>query len=212
MYQPAHFEEKRAEVLRRLMHEHPLGTLVTMGPRGLEANHLPQEYDPEPAPLGTLRCHVARANPLWHEFSPDCEALVVFQGPSTYVTPSWYPSKQETGKVVPTYNYAVVHAYGPIRIVEDRAWLRALVERLTTRHESSRAVPWKVGDAPEDYLETMLRNIVGIEIPLTRISGKWKASQNRTAADRAGVADGLRELEGPEAKALAAMVENAPRK
>ena len=212
MFQPAHFEEKRPEVLRELMRLHPLGTLVTLGADGLNAEHLPMLYDEPPAPFGTLRCHVARANPVWREFSASCEALVVFQGPSTYITPSWYPSKQETAKVVPTYNYAVVHAYGPIRIIEDRVWLRALVEKLTARHEATRREPWKVGDAPEDYLDTMLRNIVGIEIAVTRIAGKWKASQNRTAADRAGVISGLRELDSPAAKAMAGMVENTLRK
>jgi transcriptional regulator len=212
MYEPAHFEEKRPEVLRALMRAHPLGTLVTLGADGLNANHLPMLYEEQPAPFGTLRCHVARANPVWREYSASCEALVVFQGPSTYITPSWYPSKKETAKVVPTYNYAVVHAYGPLRIIEDSVWLRSFVEQLTERHEALRSVPWKVSDAPENYIDTMLRNIVGVEIPLTRITGKWKASQNRTTADRAGVVNGLRERDDPDAQSMAGMVEDTLRK
>ena len=192
MYVPAHFEETRFEVLHQLIHEHPLAALVTLGPAGLEANHIPLELDPAPAPLGTLRGHVARGNPVWRELSRDVEALAIFQGPQAYISPAWYPTKRETGKVVPTYNYAVVHAYGPVRIIEDRAWLRGLVERLTTRHEAGRPGAWKVTDAPADFVEQMLGAIVGIEIPLTRLVGKWKVSQNRPAADREGVVQALR--------------------
>jgi transcriptional regulator len=191
MYLPPHFEEQRPEELRRLMLAHPLGELITFGPRGLSADHVPMEFDPEPQPLGTLRCHVARANPLWREHQQEVEVLVVFQGPSAYVSPSWYPSKQETGKVVPTYNYAVVHAYGSLRVVDDPVWLRAQVDRLTQRHEAVLPKPWSIADAPEDYIQSMLRAIVGIEIEVTRLSGKWKISQNRSLADRAGVARGL---------------------
>src|SRR5215470_8004937 len=139
MYMPAHFEETRPEVLRRLIHDHPLAALVTLGSDGLNANHIPMELDADPAPLGTLRGHVARANPVWRDFSPGVDALAIFQGPQAYVSPGWYQTKQETGKVVPTYNYAVVHASGPMRIIEDRAWLRAFVERLTNRHEAGRS-------------------------------------------------------------------------
>jgi transcriptional regulator len=191
MYLPRHFEEQRPEELRRLILAHPLGELITLGPRGLSADHVPMEFDPEPLPLGTLRCHVARANPLWREHNLEVEALVVFQGPSAYVSPSWYPSKQETGKVVPTYNYAVVHAYGSLRVMDDPVWLRALVDRLTQRHEAVLPKPWNIADAPEDYVQSMLRAIVGIEIEVTRLAGKWKISQNRSIADRAGVARGL---------------------
>jgi len=206
MYLPSHFEEKRAEVLRHLMCEHPLGTLVTLGPQGLNAEHVPQEFDPNPAPFGTLRCHLARANPAWREHAKEVEALVIFQGPSTYVSPSLYPSKRETGKVVPTYNYAVVHAYGPMHIVDDAVWLRGLVDRLTRRHEAGRAQPWKVADAPEDYIEAMLRAIVGIEIPITRIAGKWKMSQNRPPPDREGVAKGLAAADDADAVAVSQLV------
>ena len=209
MYVPAHFEEKRFEVLHELIREHPLAALVTLGPGGLDANHIPLELDPEPAPLGTLRGHVARGNPVWREFSRDVEVLAVFQGPQAYISPAWYQTKRETGKVVPTYNYAVVHAYGPMRIIEDRAWLRGLVERLTNRHEAGRPGAWKVTDAPADFVEQMLGAIVGIEIPLTRLVGKWKVSQNRPAVDREGVVKALSGLGNDEARAMSGLVDNA---
>jgi transcriptional regulator len=185
---------------------HPLGALVTLGAGGLEANHLPFEIDPDPAPFGTLRGHVARANPVWRELSRGADALAIFQGPATYVSPSWYPSKQEGGKVVPTWNYAVVHAYGPLRAIDDAAWLRAFVERLTDRHESGRTAPWQVSDAPADYVDKMVTAIVGIELPVARLVGKWKVSQNRPAPDRAGVVAGLEQDGGDAARAMAALV------
>jgi transcriptional regulator len=208
MYLPSHFVETRAEVLQDLIHAHPLGTLVTSGPNGLEANHVPFEYDPLPAPLGTLRAHVARANPVWREFSREIEPLVVFQGPQTYITPSWYRTKAETGKVVPTFNYIVVHAYGSMRAIEDEAWLRDFVGKLTQRFESPRAQPWSITDAPEDFIAKQLGAIVGIEIQLTRLIGKWKTSQNRPAADRKGVVTGLRDSDDPAARAMADAVES----
>lgn len=209
MYLPSHFEETRVEVLHRLIREHSLGALVTLGSQGLNANHVPFEIEATPAPFGTLQCHVARANPVWRDFSKDSEALVIFQGAQAYISPGWYPTKKETGKVVPTYNYLAVHACGRMRVVEDRAWLRNLVERLTNRHEAAMPVPWKVTDAPDDYVETMLGAIVGIEIPVARLLGKWKASQNRPAADRTGVAKGLSEIEGEDAAAMARVVKEA---
>ena len=209
MYVPAYFEETRPEVLHELIFEHSLAALVTLGSGGLNANHIPIELDPGPAPFGTLRGHVARGNPVWHDFSRDVEALAVFQGPQVYISPSWYQTKRETGKVVPTYNYVVVHAYGPMRIIEDRAWLRGLVERLTNRYEAGRAVPWKVTDAPADFVEQMLGAIVGIEIPLTRLRGKWKVSQNRPPADLDGVVKGLREMTDRDAQAMSGLVEKA---
>jgi len=209
MYVPAHFEETRPDVLGRLIHDHPLAALVTLGRDGLSANHIPLELDPEPAPLGTLRGHVARANPVWRDFSRDVEVLAIFQGPQAYISPAWYETKRETGKVVPTYNYVVVHAYGPLRIVEDRAWLRALVERLTNRHEAARPEPWKVTDAPAGYIEQMLGAIIGVEIPLTRLVGKWKVSQNRPAVDRDGVVSALGEMDDQNARAMSALVKKA---
>ncbi len=206
MYTPPHFRETRVEVLRELIRSHPLATLITLGPDGLEANHIPMEIDPEPAPFGTLRGHVARANPVWRASVKDVDALVIFSGPETYVTPSWYPTKQESGRVVPTWNYAVVHAYGPLRPIEDVAWLRDFVSRLTDRHEGGRVAPWKVTDAPADFIERQLNGIVGIEVPVRRLEGKWKVSQNRGASDRAGVVTGLRESNDPMERVMADLV------
>ena len=206
MYLPKHFEETRVEVLHGLIHAHPFAALVTLTPAGLDANHIPFEVDPEPAPFGTLRGHVARANPVWREFSRDVEALVIFQGPDTYVSPAWYPTKQETGSVVPTWNYAVVHAHGPLRVIDDRAWLRAFVTKLTNRHESARREPWHVTDAPAEYIDRQLGAIIGLEIPITRLVGKWKMSQNRPAQDRAGVVDGLTRERDTSGAAVADLV------
>jgi len=211
VYLPAHFEETRPDVLHELIRLHPLGTLVTCGPGGLNANHVPFEYDPQPAPLGTLRAHVARANPVWREAGA-VEPLVIFQGPQAYITPSWYQTKQQTGKVVPTFNYLVVHAYGRLRAIEDSAWLHDFVARLTARFEAPRAQPWAVTDAPEDFIAAQLRAIVGIELSLTRLIGKWKTSQNRPAVDRAGVIEGLRASGDAVAQAMAAAIDqSAPR-
>jgi transcriptional regulator len=203
MYLPRHFEETRVAVLHRLIEERPLGTLVTATRDGLEASHLPFEIDPDPAPFGTLRGHVARGNPQWKAFARDVDALVVFQGPDAYVSPALYPSKQADARVVPTWNYVVVHAYGPLRVIDDPKWLRGFVERLTNRHERARPDPWKIADAPADFVDKMLRGIVGLEIPIRRLAGKWKLSQNRVPADRLGVAAGLEDAE------LAALVRQA---
>ena len=192
MYLPTHFEEKRPEVLHELVRAHPLGLLVTHGVAGLQANAIPFVLDADPAAgPGILRGHVARANPVWHEASREAESLVVFQGPQAYISPSFYASKVEHGKVVPTWNYVMVQARGTLRAIDDAAWLHAFVTRLTERHEAARAKPWAVSDAPADYITSMLRAIVGIEITLSSLTGKWKVGQNRSAADRAGVAQGL---------------------
>ena len=206
MYLPKHFEETRVDVLHELIRAEPLGALVTMMPGGLDANHIPFEVDPEPAPFGTLRGHVARANPVWRDASPDAEALVIFQGPGAYISPSWYPTKKETAKVVPTWNYVVVHAHGALRVIDDRAWLRTFVERLTNRHEAGRREPWQVTDAPADFIDAMVGAIVGIEVPIARLIGKWKVSQNRPEADRDGAAAGLREDGHAAAAAMAELV------
>lgn len=209
MYQTPQFEEMRAAVMHELIRMHPLATLVTLGSSGLEANHIPLEFDPHPAPFGTLRGHVARANPVWHDHAAAQGALAVFQGPQIYVTPSWYVTKKESGKVVPTWNYAVVHVQGPLRVIEDRTWLRNFVSQLTDRHEGARKMPWKVDDAPAEYIEQMLGAIVGIEIPIATITGKWKVSQNRTVADREGVVQGLAQSSGEDAAAMAGLVRQA---
>jgi len=196
MYLPAHFEESRPELLHALLRRHPLGLLVTQDAAGtLGANSVPFILDTDPAGgPGILRAHVARANPVWREARGDVDALVVFQGPQAYISPAFYPSKAEHGKVVPTWNYVMVQARGRLRAIDDADWLRAFVTRLTERHEAPRTQPWAVSDAPAEYIATMLRAIVGIEIVLTELTGKWKVSQNRSAADRAGVARGLGDM------------------
>ena len=192
MYLPRHFEQHDAQALRALMREHPLAALVSHAGGEITADHVPLEYVADAGEHGTLRGHVARANPLWR--SADGSAvLAIFRGAQAYVSPNWYPSKAATHKVVPTWNYAVVHAHGVLRAVDDAPWVRDFVTRLTARHESTLPAPWAVNDAPEDYVQQMLGAIVGIEIPLTRLIGKWKVSQNRSAADRDGVVAGLRE-------------------
>ena len=193
MYLPRHFAEDDLATLHALIRAHPLGTWVTRGddvPGGITADHVPFMLD---ADHGVLRCHVARANPVWQRVAanPDAASLVVFQGADAYITPSWYATKREHGKVVPTWNYATVHVHGVARVIDDAAWLRALVETLTTKHEAPRAQPWAVSDAPEDYVDALLRAIVGIEIPIASIVGKWKVGQNHPAANQRGVADGL---------------------
>jgi transcriptional regulator len=193
MYLPAHFEERRAGVLAELVGSHPLGLLVTQSTAGeLSANPLPWLLETDPDGTTWLRGHVARANPVWREARGDVDALVVFQGPQAYVSPSFYASKAEHGKAVPTWNYLMVQARGRLEPIDDAAWTRALVTRLTERHEGARAVPWAVTDAPADFVDTMLRAIVGVQLRTSALVGKWKASQNRSAADRAGVAAGLR--------------------
>ncbi len=217
MYLPAHFEERRADVLHELVRTHPLGQMITLDAGGgLQADAIPFVLDADArvaadaagdvagattaGAVGILRGHVARANPVWREARTDVEALVVFQGPQGYVSPGWYPSKLEHGKAVPTWNYVTVQARGTLRAIDDPAWLRALVTRLTQRHEAGQARPWAVTDAPPDYIAAMLRAIVGIEITLTSLVGKWKVSQNRSPADRAGVVQALR---GADATAAA---------
>ena len=189
MYLPKHFEQPDHAALVALMLERPLATLVVATPDGPTADLIPLEYIDGAGPHGTLRGHVARANPLWKHAG--AQALVVFTGPDAYISPGWYASKREHGKVVPTWNYTMVQARGALRVHDDAPWLRALVGRLTERHEAAHAQPWSVSDAPEDYVQQMLRAIVGIEIELVSLVGKWKVSQNRSAADRAGVAQGL---------------------
>jgi transcriptional regulator len=190
MYLPPHFEQHDPAALHALMREHPLATLVSRSEDGLTADHVPLEFDATAGACGTLFGHVARANPLWR-VSAGAPVLAVFSGAQAYVSPSWYASKAATHKVVPTWNYTVVHAHGVLDIVEDAPWLRALVGRLSDHFEAPRPAPWSVNDAPVDYVQQMLRAIVGIRIPLTRLVGKWKVSQNRSEADRQGVAEGM---------------------
>lgn len=193
MYVPAHFDEPRPEVLQRLIAEHPLGVLVTQGDGGLDANHLPFEFEPGVGTTGLLRAHVARANPLWREVRSGAEVLVVFRAEQGYISPNGYPSKHELHKQVPTWNYRVVHAHGRLAIRDDERFVRGLVARLTRRHEASQDRPWKMGDAPSDYIDAMLKAIVGMEIEVTRLVGKFKLSQNRELRDRLGAAEALKQ-------------------
>lgn len=209
MYVPSQFEESRIDVLHALMREHALGTLVTLGADGLNANHIPFELDAGHAPFGVLRAHVARNNPMWRDCSTAVEPLVVFQGAQTYISPSLYATKKDDGRVVPTYNYMVVHAYGKLRVIEDPEWLRGLLARLTDRHEAGRAQAWKISDAPAEYIDKLLPAIVGIEIPITKLVGKWKVSQNQPKVNRVSVELGLKEAGGEQALAMADAVARA---
>jgi transcriptional regulator len=211
MYNPSHFTEERIDVLHELMRTYPLGTLVTLEREGMNANHLPFEIigPSVDAPFGTLRAHCARSNLLWQNLEPSNESLIIFQGAQTYITPSWYEEKKLSGKVVPTYNYAVVHGYGKLRIVDDPQWILNLLHRLTKHHEDTQANPWQISEAPESYIEKMLAAIIGIEIPLTRLTGKWKVSQNRPEQDRINIAAGLRASADQNAHEMAALVETS---
>ncbi len=208
MYLPAHFVENRPEVLRALVLARPLGLLITQDAAGrLDANPLPFLLDTDPAGgPGVLRGHLARANAVWREARIDRPCMVVFQGPQAYVSPSGYASKREHGKVVPTWNYVMAEARGSLRAIDDPVWVRALVSRLTDRHEATLAAPWSIGDAPVDFVEAMLGAIVGIEIVLDSLVGKWKMSQNRSAADREGVASMLAATPEADARAMADLV------
>ncbi|MBU3887574.1 FMN-binding negative transcriptional regulator [Methylosinus sp. KRF6] len=206
MYLPDLFHEQDVETIAALIEAHPLGALTRIVNGAIVADHIPFLFD---AKANVLRAHVARANPLWRDFDFASEALAIFTGLDHYVTPSWYATKRETGKVVPTWNYEAVHVYGRLRAIEDANWIRALLRDLTARHESPRPAPWALEDAPDDFIDAMSKAIVGIELSITRIEAKRKLSQNRNAADRAGVIAGL-EAEGGEtaermAKAMAAL-------
>ena len=205
MYQPPHFREDRLDVQHALIGAHPLGLLVTAGPDGLQANFIPFLVDAKASERGTLRAHLARANPQLRALAAVDECLVVFQGPQHYISPSLYPTKQETGKVVPTWNYITVHAWGRPQVIDDAAWLRQQIDDLTVHNEQSRAAAWNVSDAPESFIAAQIKGIVGLEIPIARIEGKWKVSQNRPAIDQAGVVDGLRGL-GSDAEVMANLV------
>lgn len=204
MYRPPAFREDRPELLHAAIRAHPLATLVTHGPSGLTANLVPFTLVTAGDGPDLLRAHLARANPQLADLRAGGEALVIFQGPQAYVTPSWYPAKREHGKVVPTWNYILVQAHGRPRVIDDAAWLRAQIDALTAQQEADRQDPWAVADAPPDFVAAQLKGIAGVEIAIDRIEGKWKASQNQPAANREGVAAGLRELD-PASPMAAAM-------
>jgi transcriptional regulator len=205
MYMPEQFREERAEVLCAFIARHPLGALVATGPEGLIANHIPMLWHPQPDGTGVLSGHVARANPLWKLLAPHSPVLVIFTGAVHYITPSWYPAKQVDGKVVPTWNYSVVHAHGAIRFLRGAPEALATVRELTEHQEAARPAPWAVSDAPAEYLEAHLKHIVPFEIAVTRLTGKFKASQHRAADERASVAAALR-AEGLSAEAIGELV------
>lgn len=205
MYIPQHHEERRVEVLHALIRSHPLATWVTLAGGELVANQVPFLLD---ASRGLLLAHVARANPVW-KTAADQPSLLVFHGPQTYITPSWYPGKHEHGMAVPTWNYVVVQARGRARVIEDRDWLLAHVSALTDAQEAAQALPWKVSDAPADFITRMLGAIVGIEIPVDSLTGKWKVSQNRNAPDRLGVVAGLMGRDDPQSAEMAALVRDS---
>ncbi|MFZ6734336.1 FMN-binding negative transcriptional regulator [Undibacterium sp. Ji42W] len=209
MYMPGHFSEERIEVLHALIQAHPLAALVSLQDGELEANHIPFIISPPAAdaPYGVLRGHVARNNPVWRNAGSGQDALLIFQGAQAYISPRWYEEKQRSGAVVPTYNYAVVHAHGPMRLVEDRQEFLSLLNDLSDNFEYKFDQPWRVSDAPAEYVDRMMDMIVGIEIPVRRISGKWKASQNKSTQDRVSMVDGLRGQHDPASHALANVME-----
>ena len=206
MYLPPHFNIEDLTRQHDLIQAAPLGLVISHGPQGLTANPIPFVLDRDKGPSGTLRGHMARSNTQWAEFLNSPQALIVFSGIDHYISPSYYPTKQETGKVVPTWNYIQVHVYGQVEIHQDADWLRAQIGALTHQHEQPRAKPWAVEDAPDTFIAQQMRAIVGIEIRIDRIEGKWKLSQNRTAADQQGVHDGLSQEKNPAAQAMAAMI------
>lgn len=191
MYQPQHFREERLEVLHGLVRSHPLGAVIVSSANGFEANHIPFLINPGQGPFGRLEAHIARANPLCALAEIGVPCIVLFQGPEHYITPAWYATKRETGKVVPTWNYAVVHVHGTLRVEKDPAFLHAQITELTRTHEEKREQPWAVTDAPEEFMHAQMKGIIGITIEIARIEGKWKVSQNRPIADRNGVVEGL---------------------
>ena len=191
MYIPPHFAETRPEALARIIREHPLGILVTQGPEGADADHLPFEFNPSAGPHGVLSAHVARANPVWQRCPTGSPVLVVFRGAEGYISPNWYPSKHEAHRQVPTWNYEVVHAHGTLTVHDDERFVRGMVGRLTRRHEADEPRPWKMADSAPAFIDGMLRSIVGIEVTITALVGKRKLSQNKDERDRLNAADTL---------------------
>ena len=206
MYIPAHFAIERPDQMLAIIEQHPLGALVTSGAAGLDANHIPFEFDPNQGPFGVLTAHVARANPVWQQCKDGAEVLVIFRGNESYISPNWYPSKHETHRQVPTWNYEVVHAHGRLRIMDDEKFIRGVVARLTREHEATEPRPWKMGDAPKDYMDDMVSKVVGIEIEIARLEGKRKLSQNRESRD---IHNAVNELARRDQHALAATMSAA---
>jgi transcriptional regulator len=212
MYNPSHFQETRTEVLHGLIRQQPLAMLTTLTAQGLVANHIPLFLRTDGTPHGTLVGHVARANPLWREFDASVAALAVFQGPQQYISPRWYATKQEHGKVVPTWNYVVVQARGPLQVHDDAVWIRQQLQDLTTQQEAPAPKPWGVDDAPRDYTDKMISALVGISIPIADIAGKWKVSQNQPPVNQESLVQALRKSGEPGAQSMAELVQAVRRK
>jgi Transcriptional regulator len=204
MYIPKHFGETNLDVMQALMSDYPLSTLVTLSADGLNANHIPLHWVDNGSDYGCLRGHVARANPMWTYVNQGFEVLAIFQSENAYISPSWYATKQQTGKVVPTWNYAAVHAYGTMRVIDDAAWIRKQLEAMTSHHELGFPEPWMVSDAPQDFTDILIEQIVGIEITITRLQGKWKVSQNQSSENQESVIEGLHKLGKTEMATLVA--------
>jgi transcriptional regulator len=211
MYNPAPFAEDRIDILHAFIRRHPLAALVSCGVNGPEATHVPVVLHTEIGPQGVLRCHVARANTHWKSMEA-APVLAIFQGPQHYITPTWYPSKQEHGKVVPTWNYLAVHVRGRAQLFEEQAPLVEHLRELTAQNEAEFENPWSVNDAPADYIKALSKAIVGIEISIETMQGKWKVSQNRSQADRHGVAAGLTSLDSPASLEMAELVKQRSHK
>jgi transcriptional regulator len=210
MYIPQQFDEPQIELLHDLMRARPLATLVVLTSKGIEANHIPLHLSVD-SPFGTLRGHVARSNPIWEEYTDTVDAVAIFHGPDAYISPSWYATKEESGKVVPTWNYAVAHAYGRLKIHHDPTWVKSQLELLTQQNESRFPNPWTLADAPRDFTESLIKAIAGIEMTITKLQGKWKLSQNQPARNQAGVIDGLLSNGTQEALLMADLVSKAAR-
>jgi transcriptional regulator len=207
MYIPRANEEKRIPVLHELIGAQPFASLITLGNDGLFASHIPMVLEQDGSEFGVLKAHISRANTQARDLVPTVDALAIFSGHQQYISPTWYPGTYEHGKEVPTWNYAVVHAYGPLLLREDASWLLAHLERLTNIHEAASERPWKVSDAPHEYIQSQIKGIIGLELPIRRLEGKWKTSQNRNERDRLAVSEGLARRNTPESLAMKALVD-----
>ncbi|HEV2645672.1 MAG TPA: FMN-binding negative transcriptional regulator [Acidobacteriaceae bacterium] len=207
MYIPRAYEETRVPVLHQMIASHPLASLVTLGRGGLFASHIPMMVVQDGSEFGVLTGHISRANTQARDLISTVDALAIFAGEDEYISASWYPGKLEDGREVPTWNYVVVHAYGPLLVREDPAWLLAHLEGLTEIHEAGSAEPWKVADAPADFIQSQIKGIVGLELPIRRLEGKWKVSQNRKERDRRAVSEGLAQRNTPASLAMKALVD-----
>ena len=206
MYLPKKFEEKATETLHTLINNYPFGALIINCDGEIVANHMPFLFEPSRGDFGALNCHVAKANSVWRSMSEDTECLVIFQGPDCYISPSWYPSKRHHGKAVPTWDYVVVHARGYPKVIDNSEWLINHVSDLSSMHEVNRPNPWKVSDAPVEYINRMIGAIIGIEITISKLSGKWKVSQNRPKSDQLGILAGLETEDSQGARAISDII------